>query len=143
MKFGQKKKRERVSNITFCYNLKGEKNTDSIQKIFMNCSLCSRVMCYKIVINYMRSQSFFNNHAPRHVGSQSPDHGSNPWPLHWKHRVLTTGSPGKSLDHHLYETNASLSKFCLPSFTQNFMNIEICYSHSPMNKHPYLHNEKL
>ena len=31
---------------------KRRKNTDSIQKIFINCSVCSRVMCYKIVINY-------------------------------------------------------------------------------------------
>ena len=26
----------------------------------------------------------------------SPDQGSNPCPLQWKHRVLTTGPPGKS-----------------------------------------------
>ena len=25
-----------------------------------------------------------------------PDKGSNPHPLHWKHRVLNTGLPGKS-----------------------------------------------
>ena len=31
-----------------------------------------------------------------HVGSQFPDQGSNPCPLHWKCRVLTTGPPGKS-----------------------------------------------
>ena len=26
-----------------------------------------------------------------------PDQGFNPSPLHWKHRVLTAGPPGKSL----------------------------------------------
>ena len=26
----------------------------------------------------------------------SSPNGSNPWPLHWQHRVLTTGLPGKS-----------------------------------------------
>ena len=30
------------------------------------------------------------------VGSDFPDHGSNPCPLCWKRRVLTTGLPGKS-----------------------------------------------
>ena len=29
-------------------------------------------------------------------GIQFPDQGSNPGPLHWEHRVLITGSPGKS-----------------------------------------------
>ena len=30
-------------------------------------------------------------------GIQFPPQGSNPGPLHWEHRVLTTGPPGKSL----------------------------------------------
>ena len=33
-----------------------------------------------------------------HVGSRFPDQGSTPSPLHWKDRVLTTGSPAKSLN---------------------------------------------
>ena len=33
----------------------------------------------------------------QHAGSQFPDQGSNPCPLHWENRVLTTGPPGKSL----------------------------------------------
>ena len=32
----------------------------------------------------------------QHEGSQFPDQGSNLCPLQWKHRVLTTGPPGKS-----------------------------------------------
>ena len=31
-----------------------------------------------------------------HAGSQFPHQGSNPCPLQWKRRVLTTGPPGKS-----------------------------------------------
>ena len=31
-----------------------------------------------------------------HTGSLFPDQGSNPCPLQWKFRVLTTGPPGKS-----------------------------------------------
>ena len=31
-----------------------------------------------------------------HVGSQLSDQGSNAQPLHWEHRVLTTGLPEKS-----------------------------------------------
>ena len=30
------------------------------------------------------------------LGSEFPDQGSNLHPLHWKHRVLITGRPGKS-----------------------------------------------
>ena len=32
-------------------------------------------------------------------GSQFPNQGWNPRPLHWRHRVLTTGPPGKSQTH--------------------------------------------
>ena len=34
--------------------------------------------------------------APRHVGSQFPNQGSNPPPQLWECGFLTTGSPGKS-----------------------------------------------
>lgn len=39
---------------------------------------------------------FFNlfRHATQHVVSQVP----NPHPLKWKHRILTTRPPGKSLN---------------------------------------------
>ena len=30
-------------------------------------------------------------------GVQFPDQGSNPGPLYWEHRVLATGSPGRSV----------------------------------------------
>ena len=33
-------------------------------------------------------------HATKHTGSYYPDQGSSSWPLHWKHRVLTTGPQG-------------------------------------------------
>ena len=39
--------------------------------------------------------SFFG-HTMQHVGSQFPDQGLNPRPLHWKHGVLITGSSGRS-----------------------------------------------
>ena len=31
-----------------------------------------------------------------HVGPKLPDQGLNPYPLHWKCGVLTTGPPGNS-----------------------------------------------
>ena len=37
-------------------------------------------------------------YAAQLVGFQFPDQGSNPCPQHWKHRVLTSGLPGNSLD---------------------------------------------
>ena len=38
---------------------------------------------------------FFFGTAPQHVGSQLPNQGSNPHPLHWRGGVLTTGLPGE------------------------------------------------
>ena len=40
----------------------------------------------------------FGFSAGRYVGSQLPDQGPSPQPLHWKVMVLTTGLPGKSLE---------------------------------------------
>ena len=39
-----------------------------------------------------------------HVGSWFPDQESNPHALHWKHRVLSTGWPDKSLILSLFDT---------------------------------------
>ena len=45
----------------------------------------------------MFTQLFLFFLALWHVGSQLSDWGSNPCPLHWKCKVLTTGPTGKSL----------------------------------------------
>ena len=43
-------------------------------------------------------QLWHANSQLRHAcGIQFPDQGSNPGPLHWEHRALTTAPPGKSL----------------------------------------------
>ena len=42
---------------------------------------------------------YFFDHSAQHVVSQFPNQGSHPCPLHKKHRVLTSGSPGKSLQY--------------------------------------------
>ena len=39
---------------------------------------------------------FFLIRASWNLGSQFPNQGLNPHPPHWKHRVFTTGQPGKS-----------------------------------------------
>ena len=50
----------------------------------------------------------------QHVGSNFPHQGSNPCPLHWQHRVLTTGPPGKCLEvGHLNCTRWPLRAFWL------------------------------
>ena len=52
---------------------------------------------------------FFFGLTLRLVGSQFPDQGLNPCPLHWKCGVLTTGSPGNSLGiSSLNKTSPSL-----------------------------------
>ena len=43
----------------------------------------------------------------------SPDQGSNPWPLHWKHGVLTTEPPVKSPETVLFDRQPCLSCQCL------------------------------
>ena len=48
---------------------------------------------------------FYYCHAVWHVGSSFPNQGSNPFPLHWERRVLTSGPPGKSWQHHSKSTN--------------------------------------
>ena len=40
------------------------------------------------------------------MGSYFPDRGLNPCTLHWKHRVLTTGPPGKSQETSFYKTQS-------------------------------------
>ena len=39
---------------------------------------------------------FFFVHVPQHVGFSLPDQRSNLCPLHWKLRILTAGSLGRS-----------------------------------------------
>ena len=44
------------------------------------------------------------------------DHGSNPYPLHWKYEVLTTGLPGKfpqSLFWHIFLNGSTQSLLCI------------------------------
>ena len=43
-------------------------------------------------------------------GIHFPDQGSNPGPLHWGHRVLATGPPGKSLSPFLINKIYSLAQ---------------------------------
>ena len=69
------------------------------------CSSAARtalVTCSKRSSPQSRSWRFFVfffsfGCARQHAGSQFPDQGSNPCPLHWEHDgILTTGPPGKS-----------------------------------------------
>ena len=50
-----------------------------------------------IWLKYFLQFFFFFHCTTWHVGSQFPDQGLNPWPLQWKHGVVTTGALGKSL----------------------------------------------
>ena len=52
-------------------------------------------------------------HAVQHARSQFLQQGSTPCPLQWKCRVLTTGSPSKSLENSLYFINLTLLQFFL------------------------------
>ena len=46
----------------------------------------------------------------RHMGSWLPDRGLNLCPLHWKHRALTIGPPGKSLGDFFDKNQLSKGK---------------------------------
>ena len=62
--------------------------------------------CVKVA----RLTGLFFSRATWHAGSQFPDQGLNLHPMQWKHRVLTTRLPGKSLkglytmQFHLYNS---------------------------------------
>ena len=51
--------------------------------------VCGGVIFFYYLLTYFEC-------ATQLVGSLFPDQGSHTCPLHWKHRVLTTGLPGKS-----------------------------------------------
>ena len=57
-----------------------------------------------------------------HAGSQFPNQGSNPCPLQWKFRVLTTGPPGNSQDLCLFNSKFFLTLVvCFPSFLNSYL----------------------
>ena len=43
------------------------------------------------------------------MGSQFPNQGLNPRRLHWQHRALTAGPPGKSYTYTYYVPSSELS----------------------------------
>ena len=50
------------------------------------------------ILFLLRMVHLFSSLAMSHLGSWVPDEGPKLHRLHWKHRALTTGSPGKSSD---------------------------------------------
>ena len=52
-----------------------------------------------------------------HVGSQFPDQGSNPCPLQWKHRTLTSRPPGKPSMFFFFKQN-KMKLFIMKHSTQ-------------------------
>ena len=72
-------------------------------------------------------------HTTRYVGSQFPDPESNPRPLQWELRVLTTGPPGKFLIS-LFD-NLSRSHHC--AFLVSNFKLCVCVcAHKPRLSHP-------
>ena len=59
-------------------------------------------MACKLSLVFIIIIFFSFGHTTSHVGSQFPNQGSNPCPLKWKCRVLTSGLPGKPLSWFLY-----------------------------------------
>ena len=56
----------------------------------------------------------FFDHALWHVGSWFPYHGLNPSLLNWEHRVLTTGTRGKSKHEYFrmyFSQNVSIAEY--------------------------------
>ena len=63
-------------------------------------------MKIKIILRYITLATFFFSFLagmPKFVGSQIPNQEWNPCPLQRKHRVLTTGPPGKSNKIHVWQ----------------------------------------
>ena len=72
---------------------------------FLACSLLSVMIsmdavCWEspfLFLNFKKNFLLFFGCIMQHVGSYFTKQGSNSCPLHWKHGVLSTGPPGKSL----------------------------------------------
>lgn len=62
---------------------------------------------------FVRLSVLLFGHAVQHARPQFPQQGSSPCLLQWKCRVLTAGSPSKSLENSLYFINLSLLHFFL------------------------------
>ena len=72
------------------------------------------------LLSFFLKLFIFLSHAIWHVGSLFPNQGLNPWPLYWKHRVLTIGPPKKSTPF-LFDSVGSA--FC------NILNQEVVLFH--------------
>ena len=78
---------------------------------FIECHACAK-LCYTEA-RWVRGL-----HAERHIESQFPGQGSNTQPLYWKHGILMTGPPGKSMNLLLrrsfgcFSHTASRSHWC-------------------------------
>ena len=60
---------------------------------FLACSIC---ICVSGAGSIFYLTFLFWPCQRQDVGSQFPNQGSNPWPQHWEHGVLSTGLPGNS-----------------------------------------------
>ena len=68
--------------------------------VYSSSSKLSLFLSKSFLSFFFKKKKFFFKffcHAIWPVGPYFPDQGSNPFPLHWKLRVLTTGPPRKSL----------------------------------------------
>ena len=61
------------------------------------------LLYYYFFFFFKRKCHLFICRTLQQVGSYFPDQGSNPCPLHWERRVLTTGPPGKCLHYYFYQ----------------------------------------
>ena len=66
-------------------------------KIFKILLLIFTFHCFLFFFFFLMFICLFFGHTKQHMGSQFSSRGLNPCSTHWKHGVLTTGRPGKSL----------------------------------------------
>ena len=115
-----------------------------LQMNLQACFFLSRSLLASLFFIWPKAQVFFFFFfclALQHVGSQFPNQGLNPCPLHWKLRVLTSGLPGKSPRSFIliihYQVPLSCPLFLYPCYAKPQPRLTQAFPSAPVSQADY------